>query len=188
MCSKRCKASHEQGRYCRATDFQDPSNPSTIVRSGGIWYLCIRIGILSCVCKNCCFSMLHLLESLKLPLFTLLCTQGSASEKSFWHGRKKQDFCQYQLAVHFNLEMGFSWTKQKPAAYFLNKSMYRVFKLTLALLTKIHLGELIFLVRDVVWRDSFVCPPFLAFSALLLEGTYLYFSHFERCALDALFL
>lgn len=66
--------------------------------------------------------------------------------------------------------------------------MYRVFKLTLALLTKIHLGELIFLVRDVVWRDSFVCPPFLAFSALLLEGTYLYFSHFERRALDALFL
>lgn len=82
-------------------------------------YLYIRISILSCVCKNCWFSMLHLLESLKLPLFTLLCTQGSASERSFWHGRKKWDSCQYWLAVHFNLETGFSWTKQKPAAYFL---------------------------------------------------------------------
>lgn len=120
MCSKRCKASHEQGRYCRATDFQDPSNPSTIVGHVVVSVICILgLAFSPMLCKNCWFSVLHLLESLKLPLFTLLCTQGSASEQFFWHGRKKWDSYQYQLAVHFNLEKAFSWTKQKPAAYFL---------------------------------------------------------------------
>lgn len=128
--------------------------------------------------------MLYFLESLKLPLFTLLCTQGSASEWSFWYGRKKWDSHQYRLAVHFYLEMGFSWTKQKPAAYFL-KACTEFWANPSTFKTKMHKENQLPQASGLGWRDSFVCPSFLAFSALLLNnGHYFYFSHYERRVLD----
>lgn len=106
MCSKGRKASHEQGRYCRATDFQDPSNPSTIVGHVVVSVTCILGLAFSPVFVKTagfpCFTSLRALNCLYLPCFAL-----EAQLRSSASGMEgKWDSWQYRLAVHFNLNWG----------------------------------------------------------------------------------
>lgn len=135
MCSKRCKASHEQGRYCRATDFQDPSNPSTIVGHVVMCVTCILGLAFSPVYVKTagfpCFTSLRALNCLYFPCFAL-----EAQLQSSAAGMEgKWDSWQYLLAVHFNLSWG---SAEQSRSCVILKSMYRILRQPEHFWTKMH--------------------------------------------------
>lgn len=123
MCSKRCKASHEQGRYCRATDFQDPSNPSTIVGHVVVSVSCmLGLAFSPVYVKTAgfpCFTSLRALNCLYLPCFALKAQLQSSP--SGMEGRNgipvNTDWLCTLIWKRVSAEP--RWIFQKPAAYFL---------------------------------------------------------------------